>query len=530
MTAFKRPLLIGGFMGTGKSTVGRLVAARAGVDFLDLDTELERRAGHAVRAIFEREGEAGFRARERELLRSLLSGTDPPRVIALGGGALLARPQRLHALQRAVVVSLSATTDEILRRLHGDSTRPLLDAVDPAARVSELLDARALAYAEAHFQLDTSGETPSALAERLLELWRRDPIAVAAGAESYSVEVTHGDLEQRLGDRLAALTPTRVMCVSDSNVDAAHGSLRQRILGAARVPHATVLLEPGEEHKTLEALSPIYQRALELGADRKSVLLGLGGGVVTDITGFAAATWMRGVRWLGAPSTLLAMVDASVGGKTAVDFGPAKNAVGAFWQPSGVVCDVQLLSTEPDRGYLSALSEVIKTALIGDPQLLLLVEREQRGILARDPQLLVEMLRRCVAVKAGVVSRDPRERGERAHLNLGHTLGHAMEAFAGYGQLTHGEAISLGLVAALRLGTRLGHTPSELTARIEDLLKQLGLPTDLARHELPRASSLLGHDKKRAGDRVRFVFARDVGDVFTEHLALDAVQASAQTL
>lgn len=529
MSPSSRPLLLNGFMGTGKSTVGRLLAERANAEFIDLDTELERRTGSSVREIFARQGEPAFRALEADVLREIL---DRPlaRVIALGGGALLARERRLHALQRAVVVTLQASTDEILRRLAGDSTRPLLDTPEPAARVAELLEARAASYAEAHARLDTTGRTPAELAERLLELWRRDPIAVAAGAESYSVEVTHGDLTVRLGERLRSLTPTRVVCVSDRNVDAVHGSLRQELVNASGVAHATVLLEPGEEHKSLDALAPIYQAALDLGADRKSALLGLGGGVVTDITGFAAATWMRGVPWLAAPSTLLAMVDASVGGKTAVDFGPAKNCVGAFWQPSGVVCDVALLMTEPERGYVSALSEVIKTGLIGDPALLELVEKEQQRILRRDPQLLVEMLRRCVAVKAGVVSRDPRERGERAHLNLGHTLGHAMEAYAGYGQLTHGEAISLGLVAALRLGTRLGHTPGDLTARIEHLLKQLGLPTDLVEHRLPQASSLLGHDKKRAGERVRFVFARNVGDVFTEHLALDAVQAHAQSL
>ncbi|MEZ4371604.1 MAG: 3-dehydroquinate synthase [Polyangiaceae bacterium] len=529
MTSPSRPLLLTGFMGTGKSTVGRLVARAASVDFIDLDTEIERRAQRSVREIFAAEGEAGFRSREASTLRDLLEAA-PPRVIALGGGALLKRDQRLQALDQAVVVCLRADVDELLRRLSGDTTRPLLDVPDPRGRILELMDARDLSYAEAHATLETAGKEPEALATQVLAVWRRDPIAVAAGADSYTVEVTHGDLTERLALRMASLTPTRVVCVSDTNVEAAHGSLRQELLERSGTKHTTVLLQPGEEHKALDALSPIYQAALDLGADRKSVLLGLGGGVVTDITGFAAATYMRGVRWLGAPSTLLAMVDASVGGKTAVDFGPAKNCVGAFWQPSGVVCDVHLLSTEPERGYVSALSEVIKTALIGDAGLLDLVEQEQRGILRRDPQLLVEMLRRCVAVKAAVVSRDPRERGERAHLNLGHTLGHAMEAFAGYGQLTHGEAISLGLVAALRLGTRLGHTPSDLTERIEQLLKQLGLPVDLQAHRLPEASSLLGHDKKRAGDQVRFVFARDVGDVFTEHVALDALHSHAQTL
>ncbi|MCA9642673.1 MAG: bifunctional shikimate kinase/3-dehydroquinate synthase, partial [Myxococcales bacterium] len=391
MTVPSRPLLLTGFMGTGKSTVGRLLADSAGVDFCDLDTEIERRALKSVREIFADDGEAGFRSLEAQALRDVLSARRA-QVVALGGGALLKREQRLLALERGVVVCLQADVDELLRRLSGDTSRPLLDAPDPRSRILELMDARRASYAEAHLQLATAGKQPEALASRLLEFWQRNPIAVAAGADSYTVEVTHGDLTARLGERMASLTPTRVVCVSDTNVDRAHGSSRQRLLDGFGSKHTTVLLEPGEEHKSLDALAPIYQAALDVGADRKSVFLGLGGGVVTDITGFAAATYMRGVRWLGAPSTLLAMVDASVGGKTAVDFGPAKNCVGAFWQPSGVVCDVELLSTEPERGYVSALSEVIKTALIGDAELLSLVEREQRAILARDPQLLVEML------------------------------------------------------------------------------------------------------------------------------------------
>jgi 3-dehydroquinate synthetase len=207
------------------------------------------------------------------------------------------------------------------------------------------------------------------------------------------------------------------------------------------------------------------------------------------------------------------MVDASVGGKTGVDLGAAKNAVGAFWQPARVLCDVDYLKTEPERGYRSGMSEVVKTALIGDPELFELLEREAAGIAARDADLLIDIVRRCIRVKARIVSADPREQGLRAVLNLGHTVGHAVEAQAGFERLTHGEAVSLGLVAALRIGTQLGHTPSDLAERTGRLLKTLGLLTAIEREPLAEAAELMCHDKTRAGSKVSFVFARGIGDV-----------------
>jgi shikimate kinase/3-dehydroquinate synthase len=282
-------------------------------------------------------------------------------------------------------------------------------------------------------------------------------------------------------------------------------------LGGLRT--ATVVLDPGEEHKNVGSLERIWSAALAASADRKSRIVALGGGVVSDVAGFAAATWMRGVPWLCLPTTLLSMVDASVGGKTAVDLKTAKNAVGAFWQPSAVICDVDYLSTEPARGYLSALSEVVKTALIGDADLLSFIETHADAIRQKDLDVVAEVVRRCVRVKARVVSLDEREDGLRATLNLGHTVGHALEAYGGYGKLRHGEAISLGLVAALRIGERLGITERSLSERCILLLRVLGLPVDLSSQPLAQAVDLIGHDKKRAGTRLKFVAARAPGNV-----------------
>jgi 3-dehydroquinate synthetase len=218
------------------------------------------------------------------------------------------------------------------------------------------------------------------------------------------------------------------------------------------------------------------------------------------------------------------MVDASVGGKTGVDLLSAKNAIGAFWQPSRVLCDTELLTTESERGFRGALAEVVKTALIGDPGLLEVLETAPPELRAWPPQLLVELVRRSIRVKARIVSQDERESGRRAVLNLGHTVGHALEAVAGYSRLTHGEAVSLGLVAALRIGVELSVTPRALAERTEALLARLGLPTDVASEPLAESLQLMGHDKKRAGKSVRFVVARAAGDVDTVDLELSSLQ------
>jgi shikimate kinase / 3-dehydroquinate synthase len=218
-------------------------------------------------------------------------------------------------------------------------------------------------------------------------------------------------------------------------------------------------------------------------------------------------------------------VDASVGGKTGVDWGAAKNAVGAFWQPSMVVCDVAYTATESARGYTSALAEVVKTAIIGDPEMLDVLETQSAAVRARDLGLTAELVRRSIRVKARIVSQDVRESGLRASLNLGHTLGHALEAAGGFGRLTHGEAVSLGLVAALRIGQRLGHTPPELTTRVTRLLAALGLPTDLAREPLAEALELVGLDKKRRGSKVRFVAAAAAGRIEFVSLELERLKA-----
>ena len=507
-------------MGSGKSTVARVVAERAGAPFVDLDEQIEGQAGKPIRELFAGEGEAAFRAREGAALSQLFA--DPaPRVVALGGGALMNRALRQRALEHGIVITLTAPAWELARRVAKDDGRPLLNGHgDRAARLQEIWDARAVGYAEAHAMLDTSRASVDELASEVLRIAALDPIAVALGERSYTVDVIPGGAPDHLLRALAVLAPTRIAVVTDENVD----RLLPARLGAAALDAAgglKVVLPPGERHKTLASVERILTALIEAPVDRSAVLVAVGGGVVTDMGGLAAALALRGLRWIAVPTTVLAMVDASVGGKTAVDLGAAKNAVGAFHQPSRVLVDPSFSATETARAFRSGLAEVVKTALLGDAALYDDLQKPGAAeALAeeREPGAVTRAIRSSIRVKAGIVSRDERESGERAHLNLGHTIGHALEAEGGFERLTHGEAVALGLVAALRIGVALGVTPPDLAADVRRLLGRLELPVDLDAEPLEQALRWVSYDKKRQGGALRFVLVRAPGSVEVRRL------------
>jgi shikimate kinase/3-dehydroquinate synthase len=500
-------------MGTGKSALGRAVAETARVPFVDLDREVERRAGMSIARIFRERGESSFRSVEQDVLTEQLS--DPtPRVVALGGGSLVDRSARLAALAKGIVITLSATPAELVRRLAGDRDRPLL-AADRASqpRLLPLLEARAAGYAEAHAVIDTTSRDFAELTNEVLAVAESDPIVVPLGERTYGVDIVSGAAEARLQKTLDGLAPSRVVLVTDEIVDPLIASQLGSRLGGTVIK---VVLPPGERHKTLASVERILRMAIEAPVDRHAVVIGVGGGVVTDIAGLAASLALRGLRWIAVPTTVLSMVDASVGGKTAVDLGAAKNAVGAFHQPSRVIVDSTFSRSESVRALRSGLAEVVKTALIGDAAFyreLTGPDTAERLVKDRDPRATTRAIRSSITVKAAIVGRDEREAGERAHLNLGHTIGHALEAEGGFERLTHGEAVSLGLVAALRAGVALSVTDRDLAAEVEQLLVRLGLPTDLDAEPLDRAMRWVAYDKKRQGGTLRMILVRAPGSV-----------------
>lgn len=519
----RQPLLLGGFMGTGKSTVGPLVAARAGVPFIDLDASIEEATGTTIASIFETGGEAAFRKLEADTLRVLLASPQP-RVIALGGGTLVDPILRNEALQQARVVNLVAQPETIAERVRAPG-RPLLDnAANPLDCIRELLASRAQAYVDAHAQIRTDQREPHDIAHAVLHAWRDRTLLVRTTSTTYAARITD-DVPRTLVELVRTLAPSSVFLVTDQHVDGLYTDEATNALQATRIPFGgKVVLIPGEVHKQWPAVQQIIDALVASGADRNAVVIAIGGGVVSDITGFAAAIYLRGVRWIAVPTTLLSMVDAAVGGKTAVDLGLAKNAIGAFHQPTGVVIDPAYTRSESDRAYISGLAEVIKSGAIADSVLVDLMDQQRSQVLRRDPAVVEEMVYRSLQVKANIVGRDERESGERMLLNFGHTIGHGLEAAGNYSSLTHGEAVALGTIAILRFGQARGITPEDTVTRIEKLLEAMGLPTNLIEQPLERALELVAFDKKRVSSNLRVVLLEQLGRPRIETVPLDALR------
>lgn len=338
-------------------------------------------------------------------------------------------------------------------------------------------------------------------------------LTVDLGERSYPIHIGKGAL-RGLGAFMAArLTARRCLLISDTRVAPLYGDAACASLEAARFSVVRHTIPEGEPSKSIDPFMAIQDALVAMAADRTTPVIALGGGVVGDLAGFAASCYMRGVPFVQVPTTLLAQVDSSVGGKTAINHPLAKNTIGCFYQPRLVVADTATLATLERRQLLAGFAEVVKYGVIWDAKLFARLERDLDAILALDPEALAPVIHRCCAIKAEVVSRDEREGGVRAILNFGHTLGHAVEALAGYGRVLHGEAVAIGMVAAARLGETLAMSEAGTAARIERLLARAGLPTDFPELPADRLLATLTHDKKAVAGIPRFILARKVGEV-----------------
>lgn len=509
-------------MGSGKTTLARAYAAtHPGARVVDLDEALAERHGASVADIFRTQGEPAFRAIERALATELASGGYA--VVALGGGTVTDRATRRLLLRAGTLVTLMAPPDLLAARLVGDGSRPLLDGAghDRAAELARIVEARADAYAECHATFDTSVldlDTQLVGLEWLAE-WR--PLVMPLGTRSYPIVVGTGARAGAVWEIGGRLRASGVLVVCDESTE--------RYVTPLPVPTTRVVLPPGETHKTLASIETIWNAALTARLDRDAIVLAVGGGVVGDLAGFAAATLLRGVSFAQIPTTLLAMVDASVGGKTGFDRPEGKNLIGAFHQPRFVLCDLATLETLPEREVRSGLAEVLKAAWLTGEDDVAALERDREALVRRDRHALGRAVRRAIATKIDIVAEDERESGIRAHLNLGHTLGHAIEAASGYTR-THGECVALGMIAALRIGGALGDARAADLERATSLIAALGLPTDLdAALADPRIESFLASDKKRAGATLRFVVPGAPGHARIEKLDPGRILAMART-
>jgi shikimate kinase / 3-dehydroquinate synthase len=493
--------------GSGKSTAGKALADSLGLFFLDLDEAIEQKAGMTIEQIMHAQGEAAFRELEAPALCDAARG--PAGVIALGGGALLALENRELVESIGAVICLDAGLDILVARLSANGKeRPLL-AGDLRKKLSALLKARREHYLSFGSRIDGGRLDPGQLAWQLQVAAGR--FRVGGMGADYDVIVQPGGLDG-LGSLLREhRLDGPVALVTERNVGLLYTGRAVASLQDSGYPVQVLTNPAGEDAKTLETVSGLWQAFLQSGLDRCSTVVALGGGVTGDLAGFAAATYLRGVPWVAVPTSLLAMVDASLGGKTGIDLPEGKNLVGAFHPPRLVLADPETLSTLPEVELRSGLAEVVKHGIIADPALFQLCAAGPEAVKGE----LGGIVRRAMAVKVAVIQADPYERGPRAALNLGHTVGHAVESVSGY-RLRHGEAVAIGMVTEARLAERLGIAAAGLSGRIAAALVCLDLPVEIP-PELPRQALVeaMRVDKKKAAGVVRFSLPADIGRVET---------------
>jgi 3-dehydroquinate synthase len=519
-----------GLMGAGKTTIGRMLARRLGMNFADSDHEIEARTGASVPWIFEIEGEASFRRREADMIRELTAGSGL--VLATGGGAVLNPENRRLLAERGTVVYLRASVNSILARTSHDKNRPLLQTADPRRKLEDLTAQREPLYREiADLVIDTGRPNVQSMVQTILdqmaalETGRQRTKArstmneqacttlnVELGERSYPILIGRGLLDDgALLARHIGSGNGKVAIVTNTTIAPLYLEKVAAPLRADGREVVTIVLPDGEEHKNWQSLNLVFDALLANKCDRKTTLVALGGGVIGDLTGYAAASYMRGVPFVQIPTTLLSQVDSSVGGKTGINHPLGKNMIGAFYQPRAVIADTTTLDTLPARELSAGLAEVIKHGAILDLDFFNWIEANIGNLVARDHIALAHAIARSCEIKADVVKRDEREGGLRAVLNFGHTFGHAIENGLGYGEWLHGEAVGCGMVMAADLSHRLGLLDADSALRVRRLVKAAGLPVEAPDLGAQRWIELMEVDKKNEGGEIKFILLKPLG-------------------
>jgi shikimate kinase/3-dehydroquinate synthase len=537
-------LIITGFSGTGKSLVAKEVARGLNWDFLDTDAEIVKQTGKPIAEVFRLDGEDKFRELEREMIRKACQQKQT--VIAIGGGAIVDRQNYELLSKTGLIVCLEAKPETIYERLFREAAyssetevRPLLANDNPLERIRQLKTSRQPYYANVDWTVHTDNLNISQVAKEVIRAWgvlrythphlnplpsrerilgsqpkADDDVAcvVETATQSYPVFVGYGLLD-KLGEKMkqAALSGTATI-ISDENVFALYGSKVERIIKDAGFAVNSFVVPPGEETKSMDYAIKIYNFLVEHRAEREDIIIALGGGMVGDLAGFVAATFLRGMFWIQVPTSLVAMVDASIGGKVGVNHPEGKNLIGAFYQPNMVLTDCQTLTTLPQRELTSGWAEVIKHGLILDEEFNQFLEANVYKLTKLEPELLTQAIAHSAAIKARVVKQDEKEReGKRTILNYGHTIAHGLEAATQYKRFLHGEAVAIGMVGAAKLSQRLGLLHLAGMERQQALLQKFGLPTVFSGLDSTEITRVMELDKKVKGKAIRWVLLQDIG-------------------
>jgi 3-dehydroquinate synthase len=509
-------IVLTGFMGTGKTSVGRELSSQLNYRFIDTDVLVEEKEGMPISLIFKNKGEDYFRSLEQSTVEEV-SKLDNV-VIATGGGVIKNKKNVANLGNRGVLVWLKADPEIILKRvmLEGGK-RPLLDVEEPLNEINKLLNERLDLYKQADTVIDTNYITPQETAHEIMEQLGLDSqqVRVDLGERSYDI-VIGSRLVEKIGLRVKEFRPSKVAIISNKTVFPLFTDNILRSLREHHIDPEILLLPDGEEYKDLLWIYYLHGKLLKAKFDRSSLLIALGGGVVGDITGFVASTYMRGIKFIQVPTTLLSQVDSSVGGKTGVNHPLGKNMIGTFYQPSLVVIDIDTLKTLPNKEFLSGMAEVIKYGIIADRTFFKYLQTNREDILSFGDSI-IHIIKRSCEIKADVVSKDEHESGLRAILNFGHTIGHAIETVTGYKKYLHGEAIAIGMCAAAELAVKLGIFNPKETSEIKELILSFNLPSvipdDLNAAEMLSAMEI---DKKVTAGRLKFILPEEIGKVRME--------------
>jgi shikimate kinase/3-dehydroquinate synthase len=521
-----------GFSATGKSTIARKVAEHLSWTFVDTDDGIIKLSNKTIPQIFEQDGEDKFRQLERKVLKQACQ--QERTVIATGGGAIIdPRNQRLLA-ENCTIICLEAKAETIYQRLLHDSlysanpvVRPLLAGDNPLERIRQLKAHRQTYYAIADWTVHTDNLTLKEASQEVIKGWQyinkhhinnrstESDLACMVETASARYPVFVGwEILNKLGERVKGAGLSGIAnIISDEIVFSIYGTQVKKTLENAGFTVNCCIVPPGEATKNITHAVKIYDFLIEHRVERNDAIVALGGGMIGDLAGFVAATFLRGLPWVQVPTSLIAMTDASIGGKVAVDHPRGKNLIGAFYQPRFVLADVQTLTTLSQRELTSGWAEVIKHGLILDADFLQLLEDKVNDLIKLESGITSKVVARSAGIKAQVVTEDERDTGKRIILNYGHTIAHGLEAASKYKQFLHGEAVAIGMTGAAKLSHRLGILPQTAVERQEALLQKFGLPTDCSGVALADVLAAMELDKKVRGKTIRWVLLEDIGKV-----------------
>ena len=520
-------IILTGFSGTGKSLVAREVAQRLNWAFIDTDDEVARLAGKPIAEIFRQDGESRFRELERQVIEKACQQKQS--VIAVGGGAIV-NLRNYELLSRSgFIFCLEAKAETIYQRLFQNATygsgpevRPLLTDESPLESIRQLKASRQPYYANVDWTVHTDRLNISQVADEVIRGWKllcsaRNDIDkdvacwVRTATQSYPVFLGYGLLD-KLEEKIEELGLSgRVVIISDETVASIYGRKVEEALRDAGFTVNSFAVLPGEENKNIDSAIRIYDFLVERRVERGDILIALGGGMVGDLAGFVAATFLRGISWAQVPTSLVAMVDASIGGKVGINHPQGKNLIGAFYQPDFVLADCQTLTSLPERELTSGWAEVIKYGLILDKDFFEFLEANVDKLIKLEPAMVRQAIARSAAIKAQVVSEDEKERGKRIILNYGHTIAHGLEVASQYRRFLHGEAVAIGMMGAAKLSQRLGLLSVEAVERQQSLLQRFGLPVTFSGLALVDVKKAMELDKKIRTKAIRWVLLQDIG-------------------